>query len=347
MNETAIPPTPPSQADMIGRLMDLTRGLYRSQALLTAARLGLADALASGPQTVESIADTTHSHAPSLYRLLRLLASLGIFAELDDGRFALTPIAELLRVDHPASLRDFLLLVGTDTYATWGELYRCVQTGQSGYEHLYGMPSWQYRQENPEANARFNTGMASLTSNLLARRIAEVAIIPEEACVVDVGGGNGTLLATILTAHPSARGVLFDQPHVVEQAHAQVEAAGVAGRCSIVGGDFFHELPTDGDVYLLKNILHDWSDERAVAILRQCRRAMKPSARLLVIELVVPEGNGPSEAKLSDLVMLVANPGGRERTEQEWRQLCAAGGFELRTLTDLGRETFLLEAAPV
>ncbi len=213
------------------------------------------------------------------------------------------------------------------------------------FERVYGLPNWQFREQHPEVNARFNAYMGDLTRQKAAAVIAHYRF-PERGTIIDLGGGDGTLLAAILQAQPGLRGVLFDLPHVVEAGRAVLEASGVADRCELVGGDFFAAVPAGGDCYLLATVLHDWSDDRSVAILRQCRQAMTAAARLLVIERVMPPGNDFSVTKLRDLHMLVGNAGGRERTAPEWQTVLAAGDLRLQSLTAAGPAYHVLEAVP-
>ena len=239
-----------------------------------------------------------------------------------------------------------VLAEGEDFYPVWGELLHSVRTGQTVFARVYGMSNWEYRERNPEANARFNAYMGDLTRQAAAAVVIHYRF-PERGTVVDVGGGDGTLLAAILQAYPHPRGVLFDLPHVVAQAEAVLASAGVADRCTRVGGDFFTDVPPGGDRYVLSRVLHDWGDDRAADILRSCRRAMAPGALLLVIERVMPGRNVPSVAKLRDMHMLLINHGGRERTEGEWRTLLEAGGFALQSLTPAGPMYHVIEASPL
>jgi len=298
------PAPTPTPAPPQAQLADLLWGYQRTQLLYVAAKLGIADLLVTGPRSTEELAAATGTHAPSLYRLLRALAGHAVFAEQEDGRFELTPLAALLQTDSPDSMRAMALAEGEDFYAVWGELLHSVRTGETAFARVYGMANWEYRAQNPEANARFNAYMGDLTRQKAAAVVTHYRF-PERGTVVDVGGGDGTLLAAILRAYPHLRGVLFDVPHVVAQAEAVLAAAGVADRCARVGGDFFADVPPGGDRYLLATVLHDWGDDRAADILRTCRRAMTPGATLLVIERVMPGRNVPSMAKLRDMHMLI------------------------------------------
>lgn len=339
-----IPPAP-AAPPLAARLVDLLWGYQRTQLLYAAAALGLADQLADGPRPLAELAAATATHAPSLARLFRALAAHGLFAEREDGRFETTPLAALLRAGAPGSLRAMVLAEGGDFYPVWGALLHSVRTGETAFEHLHGMSNWDYRARHPEVNARFNAYMGDLTRLKVAAVLAQYRF-PEEGLVVDVGGGDGTLLAALLAAYPGLRGLLFDLPHVAAAAAGVLAAAGVADRCAARAGDFFVAVPEGGARYILSTVLHDWDDERAAAILRQCRRAMAPTALLLVIERVLPADNSSPVGRLRDLHMLVANAGGRERTEAEWRAVLLEGGFRLAALTPAGPAYHVIDAVP-
>ena len=319
---------PAGEADLplAAALAQMATGYQVSQALYAAARLGIADLLAAGPRAVEDLAQASGSHAPSLYRLLRALAGLGVFAQDDDGRFRLTPLAELLRSDVLDSIRAAILNHGGRNYRLWGDLLYGVQSGENAFEHIFGMPSWGYFAQHPEEGALFDTFMATRARQRRAALLAAYDFAGAHT-IIDVGGGRGALLAGILAAYPTVRGVLFDQPQVVEAARETLQAAGVAERCEIIGGDFFESVPAGGDVYVLSTVLHDWPDDRATAILRNCRRALIPGGRLLIVDRVIPAGDQAWAGKFYDLAMMLEHVGGRERSEAEWRDLLSASGF--------------------
>jgi hypothetical protein len=308
-------------------LLRMMTGYWVSQALNVAADLGVADLLRDGSRSSDDLAAACGAHAPTLYRLLRALASVGVFTELDGCRFALTPLAELLCSDVPGSMRALARMYGSEQYRAWGDLLESVRTGRPAFDRTFGASYFDYLARSPEADAIFNEAMTGWTT-----RVAEAVVAAYDFAgvdtVVDVGGGHGLLLVTILRAHPTMRGVLFDQPHVVKGAQPRLEAAGVADRCAIEGGDFFASVTEGGDVYILAQILHDWDDDRCRAILGKCHRAMRPMGKLLVVEQVLPPANEPSLGKWLDLHMLVLLTG-RERTEAEYRDLLGAAGFEL------------------
>jgi hypothetical protein len=281
-----------------------------------------------------------------LYRLLRALASVGIFTEVEPEQFGLTPMAEALRADAPASQRGMArLLAGEANWRTWGQLGHSVQTGQSAFQHVHGLDVWEYREQHPEANAVFNAAMTS-GSALQAAAIVDAYDFSGFGTLMDVAGGHGLLLTTILAANPTLRGILAEQPHVVATARSILEESAVADRCTVVEVDFFASVPSGADAYVLKWIIHDWDDERALAILRNCRRAMSMDGTLLLAEAVIPPGDTPSPGKLADLQMMVA-AGGQERTEAEFRALFEAAGFMLTRIVPTRSPLSVIEGKPV
>ncbi|MGP0052649.1 MAG: methyltransferase [Solirubrobacteraceae bacterium] len=290
------------------------------------AELGVADLLADGPRTVEELAADTGTHAPSLRRALRALACKGVFAELQDGRFALTPTAELLRSDHPLSLRDAYHLMPSDV-AAWAHLDHSVRTGEPAFDHVHGRSLWSWLAEHPADGERFDRGMQSMT-RLELRGLTGAYDWSGMSLLVDVGGGNGALLAGLLAQHPGLRGRLFDLPHVVAAAGPVLAGAGVADRCEVHPGSFFDAVPPGGDAYLLKRILYGWNDEGARRILRSVRAAMGRQARMLVIEPVAGVADPSGFSATLDLVMLAVD-GGRARTVEELSALLCTEGLRL------------------
>jgi O-methyltransferase/methyltransferase family protein len=323
------------------RMDQLLNGYRVTQALYVAARLGIADLLRDGPKTAEELAVEAGANANALYRILRAPASLDVFAEVAERRFALTPVAELLRSDHPRSVRPLALFLGQDAYAVWADLLYSARTGAPAFDHRFGAPHFEYLAQHAEAAAVFNAAMSANVSRSVAATVSAYAF-PATGVVVDVGGGHGAFIAAILRANPGLSGVLFDMPHVVEGAAPILEEAGAADRCARVGGDFFAPPLPAGDVYTLRQIIHDWDDERSVAILRNCARAMAADGRVLVIEAIIPPGNEPSRIKYLDLQMLVMN-GGRQRTEAEYRQLYAAAGLQLTRVIPTSTDFSIIE----
>ena len=334
---------PPVDPAVRLELLDVLGGFLRTQALHTVAVLGVADIVGNAPVTVEELAAQVQANPSSLHRVLRLLASNGVFSEAAPGAFVSTPLSDGLRTDAPLSVRHMAMFQGSDTYVAAGQMLRAVQTGQPTAATVFGMSFFEHLESDPERNAIFNQAMGGGAG----ARAAAAAVDFDwsgSSVVADIGGGNGSLLIGVLGAHEHLNGVVFDQPHVVAQAQPIIEAAGLTERCATVGGDFFTDALPAADVYVLAQILHDWDDAQALTILRNCRRSIAQAGRLLLLEQVMPDGDTPSYAKLLDLIMLVLL-GGKERTESEWRVLLQAGGFELLKITPRPA-TNLIEAAP-
>jgi hypothetical protein len=329
-------------------LYQMAIGHYVSRALHLAAKLGIADLLKDGPRPVGELADATATHAPSLRRVLRLLASAGVFEEREDGVFALTPLAEYLRSDVPGSARALVKLFGGHRIQdSWKELEYCVRTGQPAFRK--DSPDGDaFSHMDPEQTKIFDDAMATFAP-ATAAAIAAAYDFSGIGTLVDVGGGNGAILIGLLGANPALRGIVFDRPEPAERARKKLAEAGLESRCRVVAGDFFESVPSGGDGYLLKHVIHDWDDEKAGAILRNCRRAMNPSARLLIAEGVYPpridtslESRG---AAANDVNMLVV-AGGRQRSEQEFRSLYRAAGFELTKIVPTPARLALIEGKP-
>jgi orsellinic acid C2-O-methyltransferase len=319
-----------------------------AQAVCVAAELRIADFLESGPKHVGELARVTGSHAPSLHRLLRALASLDLCVECEDGSFALSPMGSLLRSDAQNSLRAWILWFGKYQWANWGQLLYSVKTGESARTRVTGSDGFGFLERSPEAAAIFNDTMLQLT-RLVAAEVARTYDFHPMRRVIDVGGGYGTLLAAVLASHPHLNGVLFDRPHAIEGATRHLAKAGLEGRYSIVTGDFFEQIPSGADAYLLKNIIHDWNDERSASILSTCRSAIPSHGKLLLIERVTPARFEPSAAHraiaYADLAMLIGI-GGQERTEDEFRALLHGAGFRLTRVMAAALEYSIIEAAP-
>ena len=296
-----------------------------THAVRAMAVLGLADHLAAGPRTVGELAEATGTDPPTLGRLLSALTDLGLCAEDHHRRVRLTPTGEFLRRDVPGSVRPFALgIMGPFMERVWHELPDAVRTGEPVFPHVYGLGFWDYLAANPEEGARFDAAMSGGAERagelMAARNLADLGTL------VDVGGGQGRMLAAALAAVPGLRGVLFDRPEVLAGAESVLAEAGVRDRCELVGGDFFAGVPAGGDAYVLASIIHDWPDEQAVAILRSCHRAMAPGARIWLLEHVLAPGEADYWTRLLDLLML-ALFGARERTAEEYRALLEAAGF--------------------
>lgn len=323
-------------------LGQLTMGCFISQAVYVAAKLGIADLVKDKQVHVSELAKQTETHERSLYRVLRALASVGVFTETDPKVFGLTPVAEPLISDRPASMRDLVVFMGEKWHwAVYGEMLYSVQTGKVAWEKVHGMEVFPYFQQNPEEYEIFNRAMTSFSH--LATPVAEAYEMGETETLVDIAGGHGALLAAFLKANPNLKGVLFDLPQVVAGAPAQLEKEGVADRVETVSGDFFQKIPPGADVYMMKHIIHDWDDDRAVKILSNIRAAMKPDAKVLIIEHVVQPGNTPDASKMMDLEMLVS-PGGVERTAEEYAEILAQAGLRLNRIIQTKSPLSIVEA---
>lgn len=327
---------------------DLTRlinGYQITQAIHVASRLGIADHLGHGPLSSNELARLSGSHPRTLYRLLRALASAGVFCETEDRTFSLTPMSECLRSDSPTPLDGWAAYVGRPyAWQAWSQLEHSVRTGESAFRHLHGESVWEYRSIRPDENAIFNRAMTANSRGAIEATIAAYDF-SRFRHVADIGGGQGQLLAGILAANKGMRGTLFDQPHVVGKADEVLSQHGVADRCEIVGGSFFETIPVGADAYVMRAIIHDWDDQEAISILKTCRRAMTADARLLLVERVVEPPNEGPISKFSDLNMLVML-GALERTCDEYSALCRAAGFETRGTTHAGAYFQVIEAVP-
>jgi SAM-dependent methyltransferase len=327
-------------------LMQMLAGKFVSRAISVAADLGIADLLREGERSTAYLAAAAGAHEPSLYRLMRALASVGIFTETAPRTFALTPVAECLRSDAPDSLRAMARFFGTPmSWDAWRELPNCVRTGKTGLDSLGIEDAFGYLREHPVEAKIFNNAMTQY-SHQSAPAIANAYDFSRFRKVVDVAGGHGFLLTTVLERYPTVQGVLFDMPHVIEGAGEAIRKSPAAARCETAAGDFFQSVPQGADAYMMKHIIHDWDDERAAIILRNCHRAMAHDGRLLVADMVIPRGNEPFYGKLLDLEMLVL-PGGKERTEDEFRSLFAASGFELLSITPTAAPVSVVEGRPI
>ena len=290
MNAGELPPrVPPRDA-----LLRMTNAFQASQAIHVAAILGIADLLEDGPRSADELAEATGTHATTLYLLLRALASVGVFAEETDGRFGSTPLAEYLRTDAPGSLRGWAMYIGQPSFWTsWGRLLDSVRTGEPAFPEVNGTNAWEYLAAHPEESAIFDAAMTGLSAGVV-EAVVQSYDFSGIGVLVDVGGGEGTLLAAILAANPALRGILFDQLDVVADAGPLLERAGMADRCEVVGGNFFEAVPEGADAYPLKSIVHGWDDASAIEILHACRAAMPGGGKLPLVEFVIRAGNEPT-----------------------------------------------------
>jgi ubiquinone/menaquinone biosynthesis C-methylase UbiE len=319
-------------------------GYWKSQCLYVAAKLGIADLLANGPLSVGQLAERTGMHAPSLYRVLRALASLGVFSEERAKRFRLTPAAEILRSDVSGSKRALAIMMGEEYFRAWGELLYSVRTGTPAFDKVFGQPLFDFLAQHPEQAEIFDRAMVGAHGREAAD-LLDAHDFSVYSSVADIGGGNGSTLCAILERHTNLQGTLFDLPGVVKRARAKVEHAGLSRRMHLVEGDFFQTAPVGADAYLLRHIIHDWNDEQATRILHNIRKAIKRRGRLLIVETVIRPDNEPCFGKLLDLTMLVA-PGGKERTEEEYGTLLARTGYRLERIVPTLAEDSVIEGVP-
>ena len=333
-----------NDADLGTMMRRLVDGYQISQALHVVATLGIADLLVEATRTSDELAAATDVHAPTLYRLLRALASVGVVLELEGRRFQLTPLGERLRSDVPDSIAGWAAYVGrAPHWQAWGGLLHSVRTGENAFQHHHGTDVWTYRSTRPEESAAFDRAMTSNSRRFNAALLAAYDF-GRFRRIVDVGGGNGAFIAAILAAHRDVEAVLFDQPHVVARASALLEEAGVSSRCQVVGGSFFDAVPAGAEAYVLRAVIHDWDDEESIQILQVVRHAMQPDGFVLLIERVIAPPNEGRDGKFSDLNMLVA-PGGRERTRDEFAALLEGSGLRLHRIVDAGALS-VVEATP-
>ena len=323
----------------------LVSGFRAYMMMVVACRLKLPDLLSAGPKTADELAASTETHAPSMQRLLRGLVVWDVVSEMPDGRFASTPLSDQFRSDRPG-LRNQTVMLSEEGYQAWGELMYTLRTGKPAYEHLYGKSHFARLGEEPEMSANFNAAMVEISARM-AQAFITAFDFTGVTTVVDVGGGNGGMLLAVLQAYPEKRGILFDLAQGLAGARETLAAAGVVGRVTLHKGSFFEAIPSGGDLYLLKSIIHDWDDERALAILQTCRRAMSDRARLVLLERRFPERVENADEMLTtvmgDLQMMVVL-GGKERTDNEYRELLAQAGLHLTRVVPTETEFAAFEA---
>lgn len=309
-------------------MMQMSSGYWMTQLIYAAAKLGIADLLKDGPKSFEEIATSTGSDAKSIYRIMRTLAGAGVFAETEHGHFTLTPLAASLQSGVPGSMRAMAIMFGEEQYQAWGDILYTLRTGNSSFEKMYGVPMFKYFVDNPVPGEIYEEAMTSVSA---AEKIEIVKTYDFSYInkLVEVGGGHGSFISAILKANPNLKGVLFDQPYVIEGAKDLIKAEGLTERCELVAGNFYESVPSGGDAYSLKHVLHGHNDEEAIAILKNCHIAMKENGKLLLVERMV--GNGPDSflSKFLDLNMMMLVTGGCQRTETEYRNIVEASGFKL------------------
>ncbi len=338
--------TDANQSSPVVALGSMMNGYKVSRAIYVAAKLGIADLLKSGPKHIDELATSVEANPGALYRVLRFLASLSIFTENEQGIFKMTPLAEPLQTGVSGSLRDIIILIGEEWFwRPWGDILHSVTTGKAAFDHCHGMSMFDYLSQNPEAANIFDAAMSNFTDLEMAAILAAYNF-SEITRVVDVGGGQGLLIVAILKANPHLEGILFDLDHVLEGVKNVLVSEGVVSRCELVGGDFFESVPDAGEIYILKSVLHDWDNDQAVAILKNCRRSIADGGKLLIIERIIPPGNEPSPGKDQDLIMLVML-GGQERTKAKYQVLLRAASFELIEVIPTSSPLSIIEAVPV
>lgn len=338
MSQTPAEALPPSM-----QLIQMGMAHWGSHLIRLAAELGLADHLAKGPKTAEELAGPTKTHAPSMYRFLRTLSSLGVFAEDGSRRFALTPLGEALKTGAPGAARPTILTFGSDWFFKgWQELKYSLETGKPGFEKALGAPIFDWLAKHPQEASMFSETMVGF-HGMEPPAVAAAYDFSGLKTIVDVGGATGNLLTTVLAKAAGAKGVLYDLPHVVKDAPALIQSRGMADRVKIEPGSFFEHVPTGGDAYLLSHIIHDWSEAQCLTILGNVRKAMNPGGKVLIVEMVLPSGNTPHPGKMLDLMMLLG-PGGQERTEQEYAALLQKAKLRLTRVVPTPSPVSVVEA---
>lgn len=330
----------------LGKVLQLIYGRFVGQAVCLAARLRIADRIAEGRAHTDELASVLRARPESLRRFLRSLASHGLIVETAEDRWALTETGELLRGDVAGSVRDLAALFDMPPHAAaWLKLDYSVLTGDGAFGHVHGVRPWEYGKAHPSWNDVFNAAMSSIAGSV-HQQIAHFYDFSGIKLLVDVGGGQGRLMAHILCRFPKLQGIVFDQPHVVEAVTSHMAERGLSSRCRSVAGNFFESVPAGADAYIMTTVLHDWDDESCIRILRNCRSAMAPSGRVLIGDFILKPSNQPDFGRLVDLEMLVVAGVGRERTEQEFRSLLVRAGFDLNRIVPLPAGTSLIEAIP-
>jgi len=316
-----------------------------SRAVVSIAELGVADLIQTGqPQAVEHLASASKTHEPSLYRVLRFMASHGLFQETGNRRFDHTPLSAALRTDAPGSFRAAARLFHPVS-AAWEGLHHSLLTGEPGFNKVFGAPVFDYIPTHPELGPVFDAGMTSMNFYETGAMLDAYDLTGIKV-VADIGGGNGSLISAVLARYPNMTGILFDLGHVAGRAKENLKAASLAGRCRVIEGSFFETIPAGADAYLFRHIIHDWTDEQSIQILGHCRNVIPADGRLLIVDSVVPAGNAPSLSKDMDIIMLTY-PGGQERTEAQFRSLLRASGFELKSITPTTSMVSVVEGKPV
>lgn len=336
----------PADTSPVEKMLQMMSGFWVSRGLYVAAKLGIADLLnEDGAKTAEELAALTETNADALFRILRMLAMVGVFAQDSENRFSLTPVSELLLSDTPGSMRRGVIAeMGEIHYEAWGNIMHSVKTGEIAFDDKFGMSIWEYFETDKPKADNFNRYMAN-NAIMLNDSVSRGYDFSKRKKIIDIGGGLGGMLAAILEKNPHLEAVLFDAPSVVEKSKEFLREKGFAERCATVGGDFFEAVPAGGDLYAMRWIIHDWDDEKSIRILKNIREAIPADGRLILAEAVVPERTEPHFSKFFDLIMLTMT-GGRERTRREYQRLLEKSGFELKEIYPTDSFLSIIEAAP-
>lgn len=330
-----------TQLNPHAQMMQIITGFWTSCCVYNAARLEIADLVYNKPQTAEELADAVHADAPSLYRVLRALAGVGIFSENEEGKFSNTALSETLRSSVPGSMKAMAIAQLGDHYGAWGNLLYSIKTGETSFDRVEGMSVWEFYETHPFEGNNFMKAMTGATVAAISN-VLPFCDLSSFKTIVDIGGGNGAFLMAALDAAGNAKGIVFDDEYVVAETEKEIASRGLADRCSVHAGSFFESIPSDADGYVLKHVLHDWNDSDSMRILTNCRKAMKNDSKLLVIEAVIPEGNVPHPGKFMDINMM-AMTGGKERTLKEFATLFDQAGLKLHSVTATNSALSIME----
>ncbi|MBO9690851.1 methyltransferase [Chryseobacterium sp.] len=328
----------PVKPEFTFKMFQILGGLWLTGCVKTAAELNVADLLASGPKTISRLAEETQSQIMPLYRVMRALSSVGIFEESENKTFVLNDFGAALQTDVPGTAKNFVLTIMNEHFPTYGDLTYAVQTGKIPFEHIHGKDLWGFYKEFPEIGENFGKGMTGM-SGMELTGIIENYDFKAYQKIIDIGGGNGTMMYAILNSSPESSGIIFDEANVIEKT-LQLIPENLKNRCTVATGSFFNEVPKGGDLYTMKWIIHDWSDEECVQILQNCYHAMPKGAKLLILDAVIPDDslNQPHIAKLLDIVMLACLTG-KERSLSEFKTIIERAGLRFNRLIQIGTES--------
>jgi hypothetical protein len=325
-------------------LLHIMRGYRISRCIFAANELGISDHLANGAKSVEELAKLTNCHTLNLYRLLRTLASIGVYEETEEKHFINTRLSELMRSNVPGSMKiQIKFMLDGPNFHTWADLLHSVKTGEPAIKHWAGMDAWQYFEKHRDVAEIFNKAMSEISNAAIPYLVPAYDYSPY-AVIVDLGGGYGTLLSAILKTAPHSKGIVFDLEKVVQEGKNRIDPS-IKDRCEFVAGDFFQSVPEGADLYIMKNIIHDWNDEKAQVILKNIRKAMKPTSKLLIMEALIASDSTYQYAKFLDLTMMLIT-GGKERTEKQFRELLEGCGLKLQNVYNREKRHSILECVP-